>query len=228
MVSLMMSKYSMTAFETCAACFITTGSLMTFFILNTPKHDKLRSIKAATTEVSTTTGREIDPVEVQRALQQHNKLKNAVVFLWMTLFILYGTRLHVSELSDLAFFCCYNKFPIDMTFAGIVQSGSLHINTYTTEYLGLSMASGPYLIALYEFGNVTLCMAVILAPKSIKLIIDTTDFMMLYLFIMTLSIAGLILLWLFIPLQFKVITIYIVFPMVGFLIGMYYPRKMCG
>merc|ERR1719228_2646682 len=75
------------------------------------------------------------------------------------------------------------------------------------------------MIALYEFGNITFLIAVILAPNSIKLIIDTTDFMMLYLFIMALSIAGLILLWLFIPLQFKVITIYIVFPMVGFLIG---------
>ena len=90
------------------------------------------------------------------------------------------------------------------------------------------MSSSQYLIVLYEFGNITFLIAVSLAPNSIKLIIGTTDFMMLYLFIMTLSIAGLSLLWLFIPFQFKVITIYIVFPMVGFIIGMHCPRKKCA
>ena len=115
MVALMMSEFSMTAFETFAACFITTGSLMTFFILNTPKHDELRSIKAATTEVLASTGKEIDHVEVRRALQQHNKLKNAVVFLWMTVFILYGIRLLVSELSDLDLFCV----PVMINFLSI-------------------------------------------------------------------------------------------------------------
>ena len=57
--------------------------------LPTPQHDELRSIQAALERQKSLR----DAKEVQKEMGAHNNLKNAVVVLWVSLFLTYGMRL---------------------------------------------------------------------------------------------------------------------------------------
>ena len=112
-----------------------------------------------------------DPVDVQRELSIHNKLKNTVIGLWAFLSVAYG----------------------------IVQSGTLTNATLYAEYLGCDAGVGRYLIAMYGFGQLSFRILVTLAPKPVKKVIESTGYMMKYLLMMVFAIAALAALWLFTP-----------------------------
>lgn len=96
-----------------------------------------------------------------------------------------------------------------------MQSGSLtHITVYT-EYMGVSEANGRYLIAIYSLGQLIARMLINMAPKSVRAVTTSTSFMMRWLFCTPVCLSALLAIWYFIPADFKLLTLYLVFPLMG-------------
>jgi len=107
-----------------------------------------------------------------------------------------------------------------MILFGLVQSGTLtHATVYCTEYLGLSAGIGRYLIAMYCGGQLFFRLLVTVVPESMENIINSIDGMINYLYGMVVTMACLTALWLFMPIQYKLYTLFLVFPALGFVIG---------
>lgn len=158
--------------------------------LDTPQHDEMRSIQAAMAKSSATKRKSAEMV--QQELAVHNKLKYGVVALWCIMYSLFG----------------------------YVQSGSVtHISVYCSEYLGLSSGTARYLISMYSAGQLAFRTLITIAPKSLKTRIEATGFMMWYLMVMTMTLACLTAIWLLMPFEMKLNTLYLVFPALGFVIG---------
>merc|ERR1719361_305808 len=156
--------------------------------LKTPRHDALRSNQAA----MRWQGSERDPATVLQELAVHSKLKNAVAFLWCSLYIMHG----------------------------LVQSGTLtHATIYCTEYLGIDAGIGRFLISMYCGGQLVFRILIAVAPSCIQKVISTTKFMIRYLSVMVVAVTCLTATWLFVPIQYKLPTLYAVFPVMGFVIG---------
>merc|ERR1719361_1450959 len=133
-----------------------------------------------------------DPTTVLQQLKVHSKLKNTVAFLWCSLYIMHG----------------------------LVQSGTLtYATVYCTEYLGIDEGIGRFLIAMYCGGQLIFRILIAVAPKSIQRTISTTNYMIRYLSVMVVIVTCLTATWLFMPFEYKLHTLYVVFPVMGFVIG---------
>jgi len=156
--------------------------------LQTPQHDSLRSIQAAIRRRSSTR----ESVDVQQDLAVHNKLKNTVVMLLCTQYIMHG----------------------------VVQSGTLtHATVYCSEYLGVSNGIGRFLISMYCGGQLAFRLLHSVVPPSVQIVLNSVDYMIRYLSWMVVTVACLSAVWLFIPIEYKLFTLYLVFPVMGFVIG---------
>ena len=87
--------------------------------------------------------------------------------------------------------------------------------------MGLSSGIGRYLISFYGAGQLSFRILVTFAPKSVKKVVETSHFSMWYLFWMVLAFVPLTAMWLFMPLGWKLYTLFAIFPVLGFAIGMF-------
>merc|ERR1719216_511026 len=131
-------------------------------------------------------------ITILEKLKVHSKLKNTVVFLWCSLFFMHA----------------------------VVSSGSLtHVTVYCTEYLDIDGAIGRCLISMLCGGQLIFRILIAVAPKSIQKTISTTNYMIRYLSVMVVVVTCLTATWLFMPFEYKLHTLYVVFPVMGFVIG---------
>merc|ERR1719216_95306 len=131
-------------------------------------------------------------ITILEKLKVHSKLKNTVVFLWCSLFFMHA----------------------------VVSSGSLtHVTVYCTEYLGIDEAIGRCLISTLCGGQLVFRILIALVPGSVQKVISTTKYMICHLCVMAVVVTGLTATWWFMPIEHKLQTLYVVFPLMGFMIG---------
>merc|ERR1712217_149461 len=130
--------------------------------------------------------------EVEQELAVHDRLKYTVVALWCIFYSLFG----------------------------LVQSGSLtHISVYCTEYLHRSIKISRYLITVYGAGLLTSRVLIAIVPNLLQKVISSNVYRMCYLMVVTMTMACLTAIWLFVPFEVKLYVLYFVFPALGFFLG---------
>lgn len=89
MIQVSVSQFGSYCWSLYFVAFITFCGAVMCSALPTPQHDELRSIQAALERRNSLR----DAGEVQKEMGAHNKLKNTVVMLWVSLFLTHGMPL---------------------------------------------------------------------------------------------------------------------------------------
>ena len=107
---------------------------------------------------------------------------------------------------------------------GITHNGVLvHITVYCQEYLNVSAGFGRYLISCYNAGLLFYGVAVIIPRGKMKVTVNTTGFAKTYLLTMYLILCGVLLMWIIVPFDHKLMMMFPVFFVLGTAMGGCWP-----
>merc|ERR1712087_561083 len=137
-----------------------------------------------------------DAKDVQKALTASVGLKRAVVFCLSLLSVLYG----------------------------VVQSGGIvHITVYCQQTLSVSPGFGRYLISTFNGGALFYRCMVLLPNGKIKDYLKSTEFAKRYLTVMIGTVCGMLLVWIVVPMEWKLFALFPLFAIMGVVISGFWP-----
>ena len=135
-----------------------------------------------------------DAKEVQVELEAHHKLKSVTVT---------------------------SLFSLGIIFAWFWSGTLIHITVYCEKYLTVSSGIGRFLIASFCCGQVIMRIAKGSARGQIELYLNSSKVTLMYLWIVQFAMMMLFGLWIIVPLDQKVPTLFVIFAVAGGLMGDY-------
>jgi len=137
--------------------------------------------------------------DVQKALSTSVALKRSVVFCLALLSVLYG----------------------------VVQSGViLHITVYCDQYLAVDPGFGRYLVSTFNGGQLVYRCVVLVPNGKIKDYLKSTDFAKRYLAAMIGVVCGMLLLWIVVPMEWKLMALFPLFAIMGSTVSGFWPYSI--